>query len=954
MKKYDHKKIESRWQKEWEKQPKLYKASERSEKKKMYVLDMFPYPSGDGLHVGHSENYTASDIYSRFMRMKNFEVLHPVGWDAFGLPAENYAIKTKIHPDISTHANIKNFKRQMKSLGISHDWDREIDTSSPEYYRWTQWMFLFLYKNGLAYKKKAYVNWCPSCQTVLANEQVVLGFCDRCKTEVIQKELEQWFFKITDFVEDSRTKTGNTKVSGLVSGLDKVDWPESTKSSQKNWIGRSVGASVNFEIISSNPMVEFTSDSELQVYTTRLDTIYGCTYCVIAPEHPYIEEFKKHIENYDDIQKYIVQTKKKSDLERTELSKEKTGIAIRGMKAINPFNGAELPVFVADYVLGNYGTGAVMGVPAHDERDFEFAKKYDLPIKRVISPSQAPSAVALPYLEHGSLVDSGKFTGLRSEEAKDKMTTWLQSERKGKKQINYRLRDWLISRQRYWGAPIPIIYCKNCAANDTKAKVEVNFYNLPNWKLIKSGEKTFETRALNPHERKRYFGNVKEGDSIKFTYVPKKESSIFTVKTVKTYKTLEEFFNDKIVLEKTFPGVVIDSLKELERIYSKFTPDYLDQINRNGLVAWEIEKFDQEKIVPVPDKQLPVILPKDVDFKPTGESPLKISKSFQKVLCPVCKAPARRESDTMDTFVCSSWYYLRFADPKNSKTFADRKKTDHWLPVNLYMGGAEHTVLHLLYARFITKALCKFGYVSFDEPFAKLKHQGMVLSSDGRKMSKSLGNVINPDDVIDLYGADTLRLYEMFMGPLEDPKPWNTSSIIGLRRFVERVWKISKLATEKSGDSEQVVVSLNKTIKKVGEDILELKFNTAISQMMIFVSDVEKSGAISKESMMNFMRILAPFAPHVTEEIWESLANKKSIHEEEWPAFDGDKIIESQMSIAIQVNGKLRADMTVSANMPEEEIRSLALSNDTVKKWMDGKEAKKVIYVRGKLVSIVV
>jgi leucyl-tRNA synthetase len=977
MKPYKAQSIEKKWQDIWETNghPKPV-----ATKGKYFVLDMFPYPSGDGLHVGHVENYTATDILSRYKRMQGFDVMHPIGWDAFGLPAENFAIKTGIHPDQKTHENIANFTRQIKSLGMSYDWDREIDTSSPEYYKWTQWMFLFLYKNGLAYKKKAHVNWCPSCQTVLANEQVIDGKCDRCKSEVVQKELEQWFFKITDFVEDTVSASGK-KISGLLSGLDTVDWPHSTQAAQRNWIGRSVGATVRFMIddLGFKNESKIANADHIEVFTTRVDTIFGCTYVVLSPEHELLKNQKSKIKNLLEVERYQEVTKKKTDLERTELNKDKTGVKLVGVEAINPFTGESVPVFVADYVLGNYGTGAVMAVPAHDERDFEFAKKYDLPIKQSIASngegfdqtvkalrifekissasrerglkvwvlgglacafyarviyrehsdldlivkdnerfeemgmlletlgfkkksekqltvnltnfifedengfqidlgpnkgefgltdedfeenekelngvralvlgkrfilsfkefqlknrSEGKDKIDIEYLhgkvftEDGIIVDSGEYTGLKSAEAREKMTTWLEEKKLGAKKVNYRLRDWLISRQRYWGAPIPIIYCDPPAG---------------------------------------------------------------------------------------------------------------------GCGA-----------VPVPEKDLPVKLPTDVDFRPTGESPLLRSESFQKVNCPTCGKKARREADTMDTFVCSSWYYLRFADPKNMQRFADAEKLEKLLPVDFYMGGAEHTVLHLLYARFFTKALAKYEYLTFDEPFAKLRHQGMVLAEDGRKMSKSLGNVVNPDVVVGEFGADTLRLYEMFMGPIEDMKSWNTGSVVGLRRFLEKVWKLQEKVTgnSESVTGKEVASLLHKTIKKVTEDIEELKYNTAISSLMILVNALEKESQLPVASYQLLLQLIAPFAPHIAEEIWENMGNKESIFLEKWPQYDEEKMMEDTVTVVVQVNGKVRANLLLPSGSMEEVVKEAAMADANVQTHIAGKEIRKVIFVQDKILNVVV
>ena len=793
--KYDHLKIEKKWQDEWESAG-MYQADNNSDKPKKYVLDMFPYPSGDGLHLGHVENYTATCIYSRYLRMNGFNVMHPIGWDSFGLPSENYAIKTGVPPDKSTHRNINNFIAQMKGLGFSSDWTREIDTSSPEYYRWTQWFFLLLYKNGLAYKKKAKVNWCESCKTVLANEQAENGVCERCKNEVIQKDLDQWFFKITDYADE------------LIDDLGKVDWPSSTISAQRNWIGRSEGTEFKMEI----PEVK----ESIAVYTTRIDTVFGMTYVVLAPEHPLIQKLRATAKNNDEIDAYIKETSKKTELERTELAKEKTGVKLEGISAVNPFTNESVPVFIAGYVLSNYGTGAVMAVPAHDERDFEFAKKYNLSILPSIDGFGGVEA----YIKDGTLINSGKFSGLPSFLAREEMSIWLESKKLGFKKVNYRLRDWLVSRQRYWGAPIPIIYCDEC------------------------GE------------------------------------------------------------------------------------------------------------VPVQEENLPVLLPTDVDFRPTGESPLKYSKTFNDVVCPTCKKPARREADTMDTFVCSSWYYFRFADPKNNKEFASREAIEKWLPVDMYMGGAEHTVLHLMYARFFTKVLKKLGYINFDEPFTKLLHQGMILAEDGRKMSKSLGNVINPNEIVSEYGADTLRIHEMFLGPIEDMKAWKSETIIGPRRFLERVWKLKDKVSNNAEIKEEAII--HKTIQKVGEDIEEFSFNTAISTMMILVNEIEKLKAIPKSAYETLLLLLAPFAPHITEDLWHEVGNKESIHIAKWPVFDASKCVADEVTIAIQVGGKLRDTIVLPADTSEDALKELALAREAIVKWVDGNTIRKIIYVKGRLINIVV
>ena len=821
--KYDHQKIEQKWQKFWDENQQLFAADEKSDAEKKYILDMFPYPSADGLHAGHVESYTATDIVSRYLRMKGKNVLHPQGWDAFGLPAENFAIKTKTHPSITTQKSIATFKRQMKMLGLSYDWSREIDSSNQEYYKWTQWFFLLFYKNGLAYRGIAKVNWCPSCQTVLANEQAEGGVCERCGTQVVQKDLEQWFFKITDFIEDrpsfAKATDGRRKTSGLISGLDKIDWPEHTKAAQKNWIGKSEGAEFQMGISGI--------DKKLGVFTTRLDTVFGMTFALIAPEHQLVQELRDKIANWPEVEKYIVETKKKSELQRITEVKEKTGVELEGVKILNPFTKKEMPLFASDFILAHYGTGAVMAVPGHDQRDYEFAKKFNLPIVEVIKSKIGKSSIEKEaFLDDGILINSEDNDGLTSEEARKELTIWLDKNKIGKKTINYKLRDWLISRQRYWGAPIPIIYCDSCGA------------------------------------------------------------------------------------------------------------------------------------VPVPEKDLPVLLPDDVDFMPTGESPLVRSKKFQDVKCPKCGAKAKRESDTMDTFVCSSWYYFRYADPHNEKEFVAKEKIKKWLPVDLYVGGAEHTVLHLLYSRFFTKVLHNLKLIDFDEPFLKMRHQGIVLAQDGQKMSKSLGNVINPDDVVAQFGADALRMFEMFMGPLEDSKKWDTKGIIGIYRFLERTWNfISKIKNQKSKTqikNQKLENRIHKTIKKVTEDIEMLKFNTAISSMMILINEFAKEEEIAQEDFETFLKLLSPFAPHIAEELWSQLGHKKSIFTEKWPQFDKNLVKDETIELVIQINGKVRDKIEVAADIFEEEAKKIALASEKIKTILSGQEPKKVIFVRGRLINIVI
>ncbi|HCU70401.1 MAG TPA: leucine--tRNA ligase [Candidatus Moranbacteria bacterium] len=975
MKQYNPQEIEKKWQKYWEENLELSEAKNDSDKPKFYCLDMFPYPSGAGLHVGHVENYTATDIYSRFKRMNGFNVLHPMGWDAFGLPAENFAIKQGVHPNESTHKNIKNFIAQIKSLGMSYDWSREIDTSSPEYYKWTQWFFLFLYKNGLAYKKKAKTNWCESCKTVLANEQVVNGNCERCGNQVIQKDLEQWFFKITDFIEDFDGENG--RMSGLINGLDEIDWPNSTRVAQKNWIGKSEGAIIKFPI-SIHSDLRTTNyklqTNDIEVFTTRVDTIFGCTYVVLAPESALVQELKSQAGNVREIEKYIMDSKKKTDLERME-NKEKTGVEMKGIKAINPFNNEEVPVFIADYVIGTYGTGAVMAVPAHDERDFEFAKKYNLEIRQSIAKL---------------FIDQGKNAPVEGKELQKRKTVNVIV--KHWKEDKYACLDW---NEHGWKSFIIGGINEGETGEEAairEVKEEAGFQNMTIVRKI-GGEihNCFFAAHKNVNrcaETECYYVELKNDEYVE----PKKEDTKNHNLQWVSFDELEGFLNlegQKWFLNifknqewaTTEDGVVINS--------GEFT-GLNSQDAREKMSAWlEKESKGERKInyrlrdwlvsrqrywgapipiiycdkcgeVPVPEKDLPVMLPTDVDFKPTGESPLAISKSFHDVACPLCGEKARRESDTMDTFVCSSWYYLRFADPKNEKEFAVKENIKKWLPVDLYMGGAEHTVLHLLYARFFTKVLAKYGYVNFDEPFLKLRHQGMILAEDGRKMSKSLGNVVNPDEVVDIFGADSLRLYEMFLGPLEEMKAWNMRSVIGQKNFLTKVWKTFK---EKElidcnggceGVPKELPILLHKTIKKVTEDVESFGFNTAISQMMIFINSASKYEKLPKAGMEKFLMLLAPFAPHMAEEIWCGvLGHEKSIFLEVWPKFNEAMTKDEEINLVVQVNGKVRDMIIVSADIVEEEARKVVMESEKISKHIEGKEIKKIIFIKGKLINIV-
>lgn len=792
---YNPSEIEPKWQQMWEKK-KRFVAKEGTGKKK-YVLDMFPYPSAQGLHVGHPLSYTATDILARKYRMEGYRVLHPMGFDAFGLPAENYAIKTQTHPAVTTEKAMEHFREQLKMLGFSYDWTREVNTSSPEYYRWTQWLFLVLYKHGLAYKREAPVNWCESCHTVLANEQVENGNCERCKNPVMQKMLKQWFFRITKYADR------------LLAGHDKLDWPERTLAAQKNWIGRSEGASIVFTAESGEP---------IEVFTTRPDTLFGVTYVVLAPEHPLVAKITtpEQLAAVSDYQKVAA---KKSELERGA-QEEKTGVFTGGFVS-HPLTGKKVPVWVADYVVATYGTGAVMAVPAHDERDFAFARKYELPIITVVKPTQGEAEEGACFTEAGVATNSGEIDGLTTSEAKERVIALLEAAGKGSKKVQYRLRDWLVSRQRFWGAPIPIVHCEGC------------------------GE------------------------------------------------------------------------------------------------------------VPVPEQDLPVTLPDDVDFRPTGESPLARSEKFHKVNCPKCGRAARRESDTMDTFVDSSWYFLRYVDPKNNLAFADPKKLEAWCPVDMYVGGMEHATSHLMFARFFTKVLFDYGYLNFEEPFTSLRNQGLILGSDGQKMSKSRGNVVNPDDVVKEHGADTMRLYLMFMGPFEDAKPWDDKSIIGVRRFLEKVWRLAE-KVETVAEDEAALRLRHMTTKKITEAIESFSFNTAISALMIAVNELQSRESVPRETFEAILKLLAPFAPHITEELWEHIGGEGLIERGEWPTFEEALAKTTTVTIAVQVNGKVRDTLMLPPGAPKEEVLAKAEALEKVQTWTSGKKVVKVIHVPDRLINIVV
>ena len=799
---YNHKVVEKKWQKVWDDE-KAFAATNDYSKPKYYALVEFPYPSGQGLHVGHPRPYTALDIVARKRRMQGYNVLYPMGWDAFGLPTENYAIKNKIHPKIVTENNVKHFKDQLHSLGYSFDWDREINTTDPKYYKWTQWIFLKLFKAGLAYKKEMPINWCTSCKVGLANEEVVNGVCERCGAPVVRKVKSEWMLKITDYADK------------LIEGLNDVDYIERVKVSQKNWIGRSTGAEVDFQIKDT--------EDKLRIYTTRCDTLFGVTYMVVSPEHPYLDKYKDQIKNWEEIVAYREQASRKSDFERAELAKDKTGVAIDGLTAINPVNGKEVPIWVSDYVLMSYGTGAIMAVPAHDERDWEVAKKFHLPIIPVVAKNGEEVDVneaAFTDVATGVLINSDFLNGLEVKDAKEKMIKFLEEKGIGQAKTNYKLRDWVFSRQRYWGEPIPIVHCDKCG------------------------------------------------------------------------------------------------------------------------------------YVPIDESELPLLLPEVESYMPTdnGESPLAAMTDWVNTTCPCCGGPAKRETDTMPQWAGSSWYFLRYTDPHNDKALASPEALKYWLPVDWYNGGMEHTTLHLLYSRFWHKFLYDQGVVPTPEPYQKRTSHGMILGENGEKMSKSRGNVVNPDDIVQEYGADTLRTYEMFIGAFDLAASWSEDGVKGCRRFLDRVWKLQDLMTEEEGYSKDLETKMHQTIKKVSNDFENLKYNTAIAAMMTLLNDFYKKGSITRGELKTLIILLNPVAPHITEEMWQIIGCEGRVYQQTWPEFDEAKTVESSVEIAVQINGKVKGTLGIQKDDPKDQV--IAKAKEVIADKLTGNIVKE-IYVPGRLVNIV-
>ena len=799
--KYDFKAIEKKWQDVWEKEH-TFAAKQDYTLPKYYALVEFPYPSGQGLHVGHPRPYTALDIIARKKRLQGYNVLYPMGWDAFGLPTENYAMKNHIHPEVVTKNNVARFKNQLKMLGLSFDWDREVNTTDPNYYKWTQWIFLQLYKKGLAYKKEMSVNWCTGCKVVLANEEVVNGACERCGSEVVHKVKSQWMLKITAYADR------------LIYDLDGLDFIDRVVTQQKNWIGRSHGAEVNFET---------TAGDILTIYTTRPDTLFGATYMVMSPEHPFIEKWADKISNLDAVRAYQNQAAKKSDFERTELAKEKTGVMLEGVRAVNPVNGKEIPIFLSDYVLISYGTGAIMAVPAHDERDWEFAKKFGCPIIEVVKGGNVEEA-AFTDCATGVMVNSGFLDGMSVEEAKKAMIAYLEEKGLGTPKTNFKLRDWVFSRQRYWGEPIPMVYCEKC--------------------------------------------------------------------------------------------------------------------------GWQ----------PLSEEELPLRLPEITDFEPGegGESPLARLTDWVNTTCPCCGGPAKRETDTMPQWAGSSWYFLRYMDPNNSEALVSPEAAKYWGPIDWYNGGMEHTTLHLLYSRFLNKFLYDIGVVPFSEPYKKRTSHGMILGENGEKMSKSRGNVVNPDDVVNEFGADTMRLYEMFIGDFEKAAPWNTASVKGCKRFLDRVWNLQEMLTDSMEYSKELEGVMHRTMKKVTEDIDALKLNTAIAAMMSLINEFYDKKSVTRGELKTLVTLLNPFAPHITEEIWQQQGFEGQIAHTQWPVFDPEKCVDKTVELVVQVNGKVRAKLEVSADISKEDALRLAKEHSAVAALLEGKTLVKEIFVPGKLVNLAV
>ncbi|HLP43693.1 MAG TPA: leucine--tRNA ligase [Candidatus Nanoarchaeia archaeon] len=946
MKEYDHTEIEKKWQKHWSKKG-IYTSKENPKEPKSYVLDMFPYPSGEGLHVGHPKGYIATDIYSRFKKMSGHNVLHPMGWDAFGLPAENYAIKTKTHPRDAVGKNIARYKEQLSGIGFNYDWKREINTTDPGYYKWTQWIFLQMYKKGLAFQSNDPINWCPSCQTGLANEDLDDGKCERCGSVVEKRPMRQWVLRITEYADRLLTDLGN------------LNWPESIKESQRNWIGKSEGAEISFKTKDS---------SEIRVFTTRPDTIFGATYLVLSPEHEFIQKNERKISNITEVIQYVEKTKNKTEIERTAVGKEKTGVQLKGITAINPANNEEIPVWIADYVLTSYGTGAIMAVPAHDERDFEFAKKFDLPIREVVVPN---------------IIDQRNppVAGKKSVERRN-IHAIVRDPKTGKYlAIKWPKFNWIT---------FPMGGVEVGESPEVAARREV---------LEETGFKNLKfVKVIDGQVRAEYFATHKDENRVAYTTavvfelenheqaeIDEKEKAQHEVTWIEEkqinyeYMTHAEanFWRDRLpqkFSQYTGVGFLVNSGEFSGKESEQVKKAIVDSVGGKMVTKYKLRDwvFSRQRywgepiplihcekcgVVPVPEKDLPVKLPDVKNYAPTGtgESPLAAIEKWVHVKCPTCKGKAKRETNTMPQWAGSCWYYLRYMDPKNKKALVDPKKEKYWAPVDVYVGGAEHATRHLIYARFWHKFLFDIGVVSTIEPFTRLYNVGLILAEDGRKMSKRYGNVINPDDIVATYGADTFRIYEMFMGPFTQASAWDTKSIMGSRRFIERIWRLAeKVKAEGVQPNKKLETLLHATIKKVSADIETFSFNTAVSSLMILSREFEDASEVAVNDFKILLQLLAPFAPHVTDELWTSLGNKKTIHESMWPTFDPAKIVSDTVKIVVQVNGKVRDEFEIGVSAEENEVKERALSRENVIKWLNGAVPKRVIYVKGKLVNIVI
>jgi leucyl-tRNA synthetase len=942
MEQYDHRKIEKKWQKVWEEEN-TFATDEDLNKPKSYILDMFPYPSGEGLHTGHVKVYTASDIYARYKRMNGFRVLHPTGWDAFGLPAERFAIKHKIHPRVAVDNNVATFKRQMKSVGFSYDWEREIDTTDPKFYKWTQWMFLKMYEKGLAYESYQPIVWCPTCQTGLSNEDLEGNACEICGTVAEKKPMRQWVIKITEYADR------------LVEDLEILkDWPESFKEAERNWIGKSEGSEIDFQIDGM--------DKKFTVFTTRADTLFGATYTVLSPEHKLVSELKSNITNWDEVLQYQKIAGEKTEIERTSEGKEKTGVKLEGIFAINPANGDKLPVFIADYVLAHYGTGAIMAVPAHDERDFEFAKKFNLPIKTVIEPitgevkeneEKRRSIVALVRdpkngkilsLNWGEKFGGQLFVGGGIEEGEDAESTAIREIKEETGYSEIRLVGISETIHHHYFA-----HSKGVARNIDAIGL---YFELTGNKQEPTTQDDSERGKFKVEWITEEEAEKKVGDPL-HQYVFQKfiKNKVYTGNGILTESlnfSGEESEEAKVKITKFVGGQMKTTYKLRDWVFSR---------QRYWGEPIPIIHCESCGVVPVPEKDLPVVLPDVKAYEPTGtgESPLADIPEWVNTKCSKCGGSAKRETNTMPQWAGSSWYYLRFIDPKNDEALIDEKKEKKWSPVDVYVGGAEHATRHLIYARFWHKFLYDLGIVSTKEPFTRLESVGLILAGGGVKMSKRLGNIVNPDEIVELYGADTLRIYEMFMGPFSQASAWDTKSIIGPRRFLERIWKLQeKISNDNSYvESDNTAIVLNQTIKKVGEDVEEFKFNTAISQMMILVSVFESEEKISHKSFNTLLLLLAPFAPHFAEELWEIIGNEKSMNKSVWPTYDESKLIGGKVIIAVQINGKLRETLELSKDATEDEIKEEVMNSPRVKSWILDKKIKKTIYIKGRMFSIV-